>query len=144
MIKVKSIKRRLSALLAAALGACMLGAPAYAEGESDYSQYERLWSEPYVKTIFNEQNGLPTGEANTVVQTDDGYIWIGSYGGLIRYDGSNFLNFSTDGSISSSSIRSLFVDSKGRLWIGTNDAGVYLYADGEFTLIQSPGECGRP
>lgn len=140
MIKVKSIKRRLSALLAAALGACMLGAPAYAEGESDYSQYERLWSEPYVKTIFNEQNGLPTGEANTVVQTDDGYIWIGSYGGLIRYDGSNFINFSTDGSISSSSIRSLFVDSKGRLWIGTNDAGVYLYADGEFTLIQSPGD----
>ena len=33
-----------------------------------------------------EETGLPTGEANTVVQGKDGYLWIGSYGGLIRYD----------------------------------------------------------
>ena len=46
----------------------------------------------YVVTIYNEQNGLPTGEANVVIQTSDGYIWIGSYGGLIRYDGTNFVN----------------------------------------------------
>ena len=36
----------------------------------------------YVRTLFNEQNGLPTGEANTIIQSSDGYIWIGSYGGL--------------------------------------------------------------
>ena len=48
----------------------------------------------YVVTIYNEQNGLPTGEANVVMQTSDGYIWIGSYGGLIRYDGTLFRNFS--------------------------------------------------
>lgn len=113
----------------------MLCVSAYAE-----ETYTAKWTEPYVKTIFNEQNGLPTGEANAVTQTDDGYIWIGSYGGLIRYDGSTFSNFSKDGSISSSSIRSLFVDSSGRLWIGTNDAGVYLYEGGEFTLIKSPGD----
>ena len=40
---------------------------------------------PYVLTLYNDQNGLPTGEANTVLQTSDGYIWIGSYGGLIRH-----------------------------------------------------------
>lgn len=94
----------------------------------------------YVKTIYNEQNGLPTGEANTVLQTSDGYIWIGSYGGLIRYDGNSFRNYSTDGSVSSSSIRSLYEDSAGRLWIGTNDAGVYLYEEGKFTDIKSPGD----
>lgn len=66
----------------------------------------------YVRTIYNEQNGLPTGEANTVLQTSDGYLWIGSYGGLIRYDGSSFRNYSTDGLISFSSIRSLFEDSQ--------------------------------
>lgn len=94
----------------------------------------------YVRTVYNEQNGLPTGEANTVLQTSDGYIWIGSYGGLIRYDGSSFRNYSTDGSISSSSIRSLFEDSRGRLWIGTNDAGVFLYENGEFSEIEGPGD----
>ena len=97
-------------------------------------------STPYVETIYNEQNGLPTGEANTVLQTSDGYIWIGSYGGLIRSDGSSFRNYSTEGLISSSSIRSLFEDSSGRLWIGTNDAGVYLYENNNFTHIKSPGD----
>lgn len=93
----------------------------------------------YVVTIYNEQNGLPTGEANVVMQTSDGYIWIGSYGGLIRYDGTRFRNFSEEKEgISSSSVRSLFEDSEGRLWIGTNDAGVFLYEDGQFIKIEGP------
>ena len=93
---------------------------------------------PYVVTGYNEQNGLPTGEANTVIQTSDGYIWIGSYGGLIRYDGANIRNYSVEGDITSSSIRALFEDSKGRLWIGTNDAGVVMLENDVFTEIASP------
>ena len=81
---------------------------------------------------FNETNGLPTGEANTVLQTSDGFVWIGSYGGLIRYDGTSFRNYSDGGVFPSSSVRSLFEDSKGRLWIGTNDMGVFLYENGGF------------
>ena len=46
--------------------------------------------DPYVATVYNERNGLPTGEANVVYQTSDNYMWIGSYGGLIRYDGNTF------------------------------------------------------
>lgn len=91
----------------------------------------------FVTYEFNETNGLPTGEANTVLQTGDGYVWIGSYGGLIRYDGTTFRNYSSEGAIASSSIRMLFEDSQGRLWIGTNDQGVYLYEDGKFTLYQN-------
>lgn len=93
----------------------------------------------YVVTIYNEQNGLPTGEANVVIQTSDGYIWIGSYGGLIRYDGTRFRNFSEEkDGISSSSVRALFEDGEGRLWIGTNDAGVFVYENGSFTKIENP------
>lgn len=93
-----------------------------------------------VVTVYNEKNGLPTGEANAVLQTNDGYIWIGSYGGLIRYDASNFRNYSLEGAIPSSSIRSLYEDTKGRLWIGTNDAGVFLYEHGTFTKIEPEQE----
>lgn len=95
-------------------------------------------SAPYVVTLYNERNGLPTGEANTVLQTSDGYIWIGSYGGLIRYDGTEFRNYSVERKISSSSIRALFEDSKGRLWIGTNDAGVVVLENDVFTKISVP------
>jgi len=86
----------------------------------------------WVVNEYNESNGLPTGEANTVLQTKDGYVWIGSYGGLIRYDGTAFRNYSKENAIPTSSIRALFEDSKGRLWIGSNDRGVYLYENNEF------------
>lgn len=89
---------------------------------------------------YNESNGLPTGEANTVLQTQDGYVWIGSYGGLIRYDGTVFRNYSKENALSSSSIRTLFEDSKGRLWIGTNDRGVYLYENSRFIHCEYQNE----
>ncbi len=95
----------------------------------------------FVITVYNERNGLPTGEANTVIQTSEGYIWVGSYGGLIRYDGTRFRNYSEEeNGISSSSVRTLFEDSRGRLWIGTNDAGIYVYENGEFSKIKNQDE----
>lgn len=94
----------------------------------------------YVVTVYNERNGLPTGEANDVLQTSDGYIWIGSYGGLIRYDGSSFLNLSLEGIFPSSSVRALFEDHNGRLWIGTNDAGVFYLENGAVNSISSPDD----
>lgn len=95
---------------------------------------------PMVGTVFNERNGLPTGEANDVLQTSDGYIWVGSYGGLIRYDGSEFRNFSAEGLLPSSSVRMLFEDSAGRLWIGTNDAGVFFLEQGRIARPQGQPE----
>ncbi len=94
--------------------------------------------EGHVVTLYNESNGLPTGEANDVLQTADGYIWVGSYGGLTRYDGTDFVNFSMEGTIPSSSIRTLFEDSRGRLWIGTNDQGVFVLEDDAVTAVQAP------
>lgn len=88
---------------------------------------------PYVETVFNERNGLPTGEANDVLQTSDGYVWVGSYGGLIRCDGTEFRNFSTEGILPSSSVRMMFEDKTGRLWVGTNDAGVFVYENDEIS-----------
>ena len=89
----------------------------------------------YVRTVFDQTNGLPTDEANAVLQTTDGYLWIGSYGGLLRFDGSTFQNFSTEGAIATPSIRCLFEDSAGRLWIGSSDAGVFVYENGVFTAV---------
>ena len=37
--------------------------------------------------LYDNKTGLPTSEANAIATTSDGFIWIGSYGGLIRYDG---------------------------------------------------------
>ena len=129
MIKTNR-KRLFAAVLALVTALCCLCTQVLAQSEIDET--------PYVATVYNERNGLPTGEANTVVQTRDGYIWIGSYGGLIRYDGSSFYNYSTEGILPSSSVRALFEDSLGRLWIGTNDAGVFCLEDGELWAVENP------
>ena len=50
----------------------------------------------YTQTAYNVDNGMEANEGSAVIQTEDGYIWIASYSGLIRYDGSNFVRFSGD------------------------------------------------
>lgn len=87
----------------------------------------------FSSTLYNSTNGLPTSEANDIVQTDNGLIWIGSYSGLIRYDGNEFYRF--DSSTGVSSVVCLYEDSRQRLWIGTNDNGIALYEDGEFRFF---------
>ncbi|MBR1930068.1 MAG: HD domain-containing protein [Lachnospiraceae bacterium] len=84
----------------------------------------------FTSVLYNSSNGLPTSEANVVLQTHDGFIWIGSYSGLIRYDGTEFYRY--DSSVGISSVVSLYEDSRQRLWIGTNDNGVAVLEDGTF------------
>ncbi|MBR3245619.1 MAG: SpoIIE family protein phosphatase [Parasporobacterium sp.] len=86
----------------------------------------------YSAVLYDNTNGLPTAEANAIVQTSEGFIWIGSYGGLIRYDGNTFERM--DSTTGVASVVSLFVDSRDRLWIGTNDSGLALMENGEFRI----------
>ncbi|MBQ7583916.1 MAG: histidine kinase, partial [Lachnospiraceae bacterium] len=84
----------------------------------------------YTGVLYDNSNGLPTSEANAIAETPDGFIWIGSYSGLIRYDGNTFERI--DSTTGIASVVSLFVDSKERLWVGTNDSGAAVYERGEF------------
>ena len=84
----------------------------------------------YFMYLYDNANGLPTSEANAVAQMGIGFIWIGGYGGLIRYDGNEFKHF--DPSTGITSVNCLYMDSKERMWIGTNDAGVVLRQNAEF------------
>lgn len=84
----------------------------------------------YSAVLYNNTNGLPTSAVNAMVQTEEGFIWVGSYSGLIRYDGNTFYRY--DSSTGVSSVVSLKVDTKNRLWIGTNDNGVFVLKDEVF------------
>ncbi len=86
-------------------------------------------SEGFSAVLYNNTNGLPTSEANAIAETSEGFIWIGSYGGLIRYDGNTFTRM--DSTTGLSSIKCLFTDSRDRLWIGTNDNGIAVMECGE-------------
>ena len=83
----------------------------------------------YTAKIYDASNGLPTSDANYVLATSDGYIWIGGYSGIIRYDGNTFERLpDTDGLTNG---RGLFEDADGRIWVGTNDNGVVVIDDND-------------
>lgn len=90
-------------------------------------------SQNYFNVVYNNLSGMPTSEANDVVQTPDGTIWIASYSSLLRYDGKEFHNYADIQGLTS--VLCLFVDSKGRLWIGTNNDGVVLYENNTFYFL---------
>ena len=75
-------------------------------------------------TVYDRTNGLLSSEANCLAETPDGMIWVGSYAGLFSFDGRNF-TFIREGGIAN--VNALFTDSKGRLFIGTNDSGAAVY-----------------
>lgn len=84
----------------------------------------------YVQVIYNSENKMASSEANDIVQTKDGYIWVGSYAGLFRYDGNRFEMMGKEYNIANVTV--LFVDSLGRLIVGTNDSGIAIYENGTF------------
>ncbi len=89
-------------------------------------------SEGFSAVMYDNTMGLPTSEANAIAETSEGFIWIGSYAGLIRYDGNTFQRMDSTGGITS--IKCLYVDSHDRLWIGTNDNGVAVMEKGEIRM----------
>jgi ligand-binding sensor domain-containing protein len=103
-----------------------------------------------VPKIFNADDGLPQAGITTMLQASDGYLWIGTFGGLARFDGNAFTVFRTDHSVetaadagrkgpASDRIIALYEDDTARLWIGTQDAGLNVYRDGIFTQLSVCG-----
>ena len=91
-------------------------------------------NEGYSAFLYNNSNGLPTSEANAIAETEEGFIWIGSYSGLIRYDGNTFERI--DSSTGIASVTALYVDSKNRLGIGSNDSGTAMMERGEIKIFK--------
>ena len=111
-------------VLAAFLSFCVLisfTVPLFADGGTPEVVDPTTGSEGYAAFLYDNTKGLPTSEANAIAETSDGFIWIGSYGGLIRYDGNSFERFNSTTGIAS--VVSLFADDRNILWIGTNDNG---------------------
>lgn len=76
---------------------------------------------------WSTEEGLPQNTVTSIVQTRDGYIWAGTFGGLARFDGIRFSVFDSANmpNFTSNRVLSLFEDSHGTLWIGAETGEVY-------------------
>lgn len=89
----------------------------------------------YVMKRWSTAEGLPHNNITAVLQTRDGYLWIGTgNAGLVRFDGLTFKTFNLLNSpgLPSDLIDCLYEDAEGTLWVGT-DVGLARYRDGVFT-----------
>jgi len=90
----------------------------------------------YLTHIWTSENGLPDNSVTAVAQTPDGYLWIGTFNGLARFDGVRFVTFdpANTPALLHAHIRHLYVDTQGTLWINTYDGSLTKYSHGQFVL----------
>ncbi len=95
----------------------------------------------YSRRVWQTQDGLPQDTINALVQTNDGYLWVGTSGGLTRFDGFRFTVFDRENTpaLYEESIYSLYSARDGTLWIGTEGGGLVRYQAGTFQRF-STGE----
>ena len=92
----------------------------------------------YFIRAWQVENGLPQNKVTAVTQTRDGYLWLGTYGGLARFDGVQFRVFDDDNTpeLHGNRVTSLFEEADGTLWIGDENGQVTQYQNGRFKAVE--------
>ncbi len=116
-------------------------ANAFADTESGYETENgggfaatgQVQNAGYTAEVYDATSGLPTSDANYILGSSDGYVWIAGYSGIFKFDGSGFERLDTSTGLTNG--RGLFEDSLGRIWVGTNDNGVVVIDGNKTTHI---------
>jgi signal transduction histidine kinase/ligand-binding sensor domain-containing protein len=88
----------------------------------------------YLTDVWTADEGLPDSSVTSIAQTPDGYLWIGTYNGLARFDGMHFATFdpANTPALAHARVRTLAVDDQGALWINTFDGSMTSWRQGTF------------
>jgi signal transduction histidine kinase/ligand-binding sensor domain-containing protein len=94
----------------------------------------------YVRHSWTVEQGLPHDTVRGLAQTADGYLWLATYEGLVRFNGEKFriLDRSSSPGIQSNSLTTLCRTGDDTLWLGTL-AGLMRYRDGSFQTVLTQG-----
>ena len=95
----------------------------------------------YGVDFWREPEGFAQSRVRAIVQSRDGYIWLGTDGGLVRFNGESFTAFTVqNGALKDNEVWALQEDDDGGLWIGTYGGGLTLLKNGRFrTFTTSDG-----
>ena len=88
----------------------------------------------YTRKLWQTQDGLPEQTVQAFAQTPDHYLWIGTTGGLLRFDGARFTLFDHGNTpqLHENSVFALLTSRDGSLWIGTEGGGLARLQNGRF------------
>jgi signal transduction histidine kinase/ligand-binding sensor domain-containing protein len=90
----------------------------------------------YGRQSWGMENGLPQNTVQSLVQTRNGFIWLGTEVGLVRFDGNSFAVFDKNSTpaLPDNDVRCLLAASDGSLWIGTSE-GLARWKDGAANIF---------
>jgi ligand-binding sensor domain-containing protein len=80
---------------------------------------------------YNEQNGLPSSEVYYLFEDHDGFVWIATDNGAVRFDGGEFRLYNKSNGLADAVVFSITEDPRHRLWFRTFSGAVSLYENGE-------------
>lgn len=105
---------------------------------SEITAISTLSKKEYLSESWTTMNGLPVNHINQVHQTPDGYIWLATFTGLIRFDGVNFIEFNSGNSINLLSNRILHIQEGfgNEFWVTTEQYDLIHSNNGEFTWFE--------
>jgi signal transduction histidine kinase/ligand-binding sensor domain-containing protein/CheY-like chemotaxis protein len=88
----------------------------------------------YVHNVWRTEEGLPQNSVQAILQTKDGYLWLGTQEGLVRFNGTQFISFNKTNvdAIKHNDVRALLEAHDGNLWIGTIGGVVVRDHSGQF------------
>jgi len=121
----------------AALAVVCLAHPAYPIDPN------RMLSQ-YIRDHWGVEQGFTGGSITSFAQTADGYLWIGTEKGLIRFDGLTFRLFqqASPAAFPIGAVQGLMTDAQGNLWILLQSTKILRYRDGKFELGREEAEFG--
>jgi len=86
-----------------------------------------LKAQEYNFENYNVEEGICHPFVYNLIQDNDGYLWLGTGGGICRFNGLEFSDVTSTDSITSAYVTCSFKDSEGNLWFGHNDGNITLY-----------------
>ena len=98
---------------------------------------ERAALPDFLIRTWDSEDGLPTGPIRATARTPDGYLWIATGNGLMRFDGARFVAFNTNNTPALADNRTscLLVDAAGDLWVGTSGGTLARRRAGDFASL---------
>lgn len=106
---------------------------------SAWADNRAMFADSHVQELYTSENGLLSTASTAIAQTSDGFVWIGGYGGLVRYDGKVFEPVFS-GQLTS--ISELVAGDDGALWISSGAHGLSRYHNGELTWLSHEDDSG--
>jgi ligand-binding sensor domain-containing protein/signal transduction histidine kinase len=93
------------------------------------------WAQERNFRFYSSEDGLPQVQVLDMIQDEEGYLWVATYGGLGRYDGRSWKTFTVSDGLSRNSVRCLVSDGQGGIYVGTQGGGLCLFKEDEFRVF---------